>query len=1559
MSAVLCACLLAGVWPAGETLTMNDFVGFRGDFAARGGDRIEMRLASSGPYRVFVNGRMIHYGPARGPNGWFREDVLDLSDAARPGANAIAVEVLGYNIDTYYVPKSPSFFSGELKVNGESVLTTERDGDFRATPLPKVRKCSRYSAQRGFGEAYAVMPESWDWRTGTVTRVVAVEKTPPVKILPRRVPLPLLEIRTLKAVGETAASYDRNANVKTAGFVEEVDGVKYLGYPKRELDVNIWDEMQKAGGGTLFDGGRNDTGFLRLSVDCAKPGRLVVTFDEILVGGKIDPTRLGCANAIIYDLTAPGTYELENFEPNTFRFAQVAMLTGKCKIRRATFRAYKGIGSSSATFSSSDSAIDRVFEAARETFAQNAVDVFTDCPSRERAGWLCDSFFTARTSRLLTGGLELEDLFLENYALPESFDVARGMVPMCYPADHPGGRYIPNWAMWLVFELDEYKKRGGDAAIVARMRPRVERLVEFFRHYRNSDGLLEKLDSWVFIEWSRANRWVQDVSYPSNMAYAEMLDCVDRLYGRPDLAQEAVRIRDTVRRQSWNGKWFRDHAIRRKDGTLDVPDGDISETCQYYAFFFGVATPESHADIWNRLVEDFGPDRATSGRFPEVAPANAFIGNYLRLECLSRAGRPVKVFDEVRGYFLGMADKTGTLWEHDRHKASCCHGFASHVAVSILRDVLGLKSVDHARKTVELDDREVPLDWCSATLPTADGELRIGWRKEKGRRRWENKLPIGWRVAGHNGVNVRVEKRSGSPRIVVDGETVPARMFWGRSNCRRIPLGKEWRRHEFKITPQAQVKYGLFRFMFPENAEGSFEVRNLRVDSPDGAARAVEVRSSGGKYPGATTPTMRFERGVTYTVSLDIRGEGLEWFRISLQQQEDGPYRYHSVDVPWDDPGMTTLCADARQALKSGCRFVTYFAPSCWFPDGAENWAPFDSQVRQLLSVDPNVLVIPRVSVNAPEWWCKTHPDDLMVMEDGPAGNWASVSSRVYRKEAGEYLRKVVRHFMETFPDNFAGIHFSGQNTAEWFYWKSQHKLFGYDKWTREAFRRYLRKYCDDPDWAAAEVPSPDERHAGKELPERFFDPVRQKRLLEFNRFLQIEMADAVGELARICREETKGRKLVLTFYGYSWEHSWNGIGPANTGHYGLMRMLSKWGRFIDALSGPQSYSGRAEVGGVSSVMSPAETMMRNGVLWIDEDDLRVHAVAERNVQSYYDMTADVHGDSRVMTRTVGMEAARGIGGWWMDLFGSGWYSDPKTWEIARGLHRFEREMMDRPVLLPEIAAVCDEESVIALQRMQGGNVPAGNLLRRAREMLPKTGFSFGQYLLDDVLANPPSVKAELHFGTWRPRSIDRLLAHVRSRPDITRLWCWAPPAEATGFRLEQVETGAIAVRTTEKGRSLGLGDGWSAESKVPIAPLYRVADAKANETLATWPDGSAAVAVRRNAKGMGWSVFCGIPAMTPELIAYVGRLSGAHAHLPREMVGKAVVWPGNGFVTLQAIEDSSFTLDMNRTGRIVDAISGRSYGDGPLVKVTLSAGDVLVLTQRPTTTGSSAGERR
>ena len=58
-----------------------------------------------------------------------------------------------------------------------------------------------------------------------------------------------------------------------------------------------------------------------------------------------------------------------------------------------------------------------------------------------------------------------------------------------------------------------------------------------------------------------------------------------------------------------------------------------------------------------------------------------FIGNLLRLILLERYGRNAQVSREIRGYYLKMAETTGTLWEHDQPHASCNHGFASYLAI--------------------------------------------------------------------------------------------------------------------------------------------------------------------------------------------------------------------------------------------------------------------------------------------------------------------------------------------------------------------------------------------------------------------------------------------------------------------------------------------------------------------------------------------------------------------------------------------------------------------------------------------------------------------------------------------------------------------------------------------------------------------------------------------------------------------------------------------------------------------------------------------------------------
>ncbi len=738
------------VWPAGREKQMNSFAGFYAE--VEGPEKAIVRFTGSSICRLFVNGEFIGYGPARGPHGFDRIDEWPVS--LKPGANSIAIEVAGYNVNAWYLLDEPAYLQAEV-VAGDRILAATGSG-FSALSLPhKIKKIQRYSPQRAFAEAWRLTPDSDAWRTGAPFQPLVLAEQPQQKFLPRIAPYP--DFKLLRPVKEIAGG-----SVKTVpGRDVWMDKATWLtpslkGYYTGEQEASPFFEVQRMeflpadpalpDTWRTFDFASNRTGFIGGTLRCETPCRVYFAFDEILTRGDVSVTRMRCANVVGYELTQPGTYRVEAFEPYTLRYLKVITTGGSCAVSGLYLREYANPAATRAAFASSDPDLGRIFEAARETFRQNAVDVFTDCPSRERAAWLCDSFFTSRVALDLCGDTDMERLFFQNYLLPESFRfLPQGMLPMCYPADHNECSFIPNWAMWFVIQLEEYLARSGDRATIEALRPRVLALLDFLSKYKNSDGLLEKLPSWVFIEWSRSNELVQDVSYPSNMTYAEALSCAARLYRLPELEAEAQTIRETIRKQSFNGAFFVDNATRRPDGSLAIGT-EATETCQYYAFFFRTATPALYPRLWKTLVDDFGPRRRHANKHPAIAFSNAFIGNYLRLELLSREGLAAQILAESKGYFLHMVDQTGTLWENDSPSDSCCHGFASHAAHILYRDVLGVAAIDPVNKKITLRFNDVPLESCSGTIPIGKEALTVAWRKKDGKLIHTVEAPPGFTV---------------------------------------------------------------------------------------------------------------------------------------------------------------------------------------------------------------------------------------------------------------------------------------------------------------------------------------------------------------------------------------------------------------------------------------------------------------------------------------------------------------------------------------------------------------------------------------------------------------------------------------------------------------------------------------------------------------------------------------------------------------------------------------------------------------------------------------------
>ncbi len=156
-----------------------------------------------------------------------------------------------------------------------------------------------------------------------------------------------------------------------------------------------------------------------------------------------------------------------------------------------------------------------------------------------------------------------------------------------------------------------------------------------------------------------------------------------------------------------------------------------------------------------------------------------------------------------------------------------------------------------------------------------------------------------------------------------------------------------------------------------------------------------------------------------------------------------------------------------------------------------------------------------------------------------------------------------------------------------------------------------------------------------------------------------------------------------------------------------------------------------------------------------------------------------------------------------------------------------------------------------------------------------------------------------------------------------------------TGFEARTIAVPTAQAVPTEVGKKLGLAAPWGPAQR--IAPLFSVT-ATPEETLATYADGTPAVAIRHSEKGI--DVFVGVPQLTPELLRALARLAGVHLFTE----GNATVWAAEGFLSVQAHESGPLRIDVGRQGAVVDALSGKALGEGPQVTLTLKRGEVLVL---------------
>lgn len=719
------------VWGKGLKESENLTLFFRLKFNQQKSEKINLTLSAKQLYKVIFNGEFVHYGPERCAHGYSKVDSFLLS--AKEGENVIVVEVYNAGVYNYYLPLESPYFCACVETTENTYFT---DDFICYHANDRVEKSQRYCGQRTFVEDYVqddcrslfyMGKDKYPAiKTESAKKDVLIQKDCEYPLLKNFNDEKLIESGWFKII-DAKKKYKLPILNRIRKNGEKIDYevltdivnsfVYYAGKPRKDYGVYY-----------LYEFEREISGFINLELDVLKDAEIFVIFDELLQKQKsqkgakqLNFARISCANVVRWKLKK-GKYNLSTFEAYSFKFVKIIVKSGKIDNYKLSAVRYENGSKEIFSCKIEDKELENIVSAAYNTYRQNAVDMLFDCPSRERAGWINDAWFSRECPEIFSGNDKPFLSLLRAYALAPDLGLPKGMIPMCYPSDFRTGLFMVACAMWYVCCLNEYSKTHGKDDIVIKGKEKVKDFLEYLKPFENEYGLLENLKGKIFVEWSRANTklYVKGVNFPSNMLYYKTLVCASELLEDSKLSEKAKALKEKIIKLSFNGEFFEDNVVRKKGILTRV--NHVTEVCQYYAFECGVADKETFKTLYKTLVNNFVPRKLAPEKYSYITRSNIIIGLCIRIKQALINGEYDRLLSEIKSIYSVMAEKTNTLWEHDRPKASCNHGIAAFAGVCVIKAITGYQGVKNGVaifKKVEYKTN------CDVTIPCKKDKIRV------------------------------------------------------------------------------------------------------------------------------------------------------------------------------------------------------------------------------------------------------------------------------------------------------------------------------------------------------------------------------------------------------------------------------------------------------------------------------------------------------------------------------------------------------------------------------------------------------------------------------------------------------------------------------------------------------------------------------------------------------------------------------------------------------------------------------------------------------------------
>ena len=743
--------------------------GFHHAFSCADAKNAKVRIAARNIYRLYLNGGIVMHGPARAAHGYARVDEIEVGGLLKDGENHIAVEVIVYGGDFYKnysndCTLEPGLLIAEVESEGKILSAIGRE-DWKVCRLSeRMRYAERVSHSRECSEVCNIAPDGTNWRTGCGQEFVSAEilENEPV-YLERKSMMPTLRKHPARdVIGFGSCRIDSEIEVVPEFWNRDSFNPKgyYDNLPAhavRECRQTVEDDCgfvaakRIFSGGMLLEGaadkyicfdlGENFVGFPCVVLTAETAGIVDILHTEIL---EQDGSFAYPHNIVTRLFVPVGRTEYVCMEPCIARYVKLYLRgTGNVTVHGVSMMEYTVPDEHRSAFLCSDEDVNRLYRAAKRTLVLNTLDVFMDCPDRERGGWLCDSLWTARAASMMLSDVRVERDFIENFLLTPADGMSNAFFPEVYPGNkpnYPEDTGISTWSFWLMCELCEYVRRTGDRAFAEEHAARVEAFVNGSGSFIGSSGLIEGLEG-VFIDWSLSNRmeYQSRISTPVNALYAFLLRELGALYNRADWMEKGEKMRGILRGaiiDSTPGglkkvKTFPDGWEPEADGSLSAC-GYTSESGMATALWSGLFERGEVPELIRYVRDCMGPMPKFPAD-PNIGKSGLFIGLCIRLDMLCRLGLHGQMFEDMKNIYMPqLTEGPGTLWEHSViDSSSRCHGFNGHAGVHLMRDVLGMGEPvrePDGRIVLNIAPHPCSLRWAKGTMELPEGLLSVNWK---------------------------------------------------------------------------------------------------------------------------------------------------------------------------------------------------------------------------------------------------------------------------------------------------------------------------------------------------------------------------------------------------------------------------------------------------------------------------------------------------------------------------------------------------------------------------------------------------------------------------------------------------------------------------------------------------------------------------------------------------------------------------------------------------------------------------------------------------------------